>query len=173
MNRLTKILVVAIGFGLGLTTQAGTFETHRSIEVTTFELEDGLAKKVIPAIRTLISKQGHLASVEGTNKIVVAAKPETLDVLGKVFSKLTTNNFDQQQLRQQVNQLLKKDAQSRMVKRTIQLNNIQSKSLITAIRSLVSFEGSLKENKKTNQIEIIDLPKYVDGIEALIKQLDS
>ncbi len=167
-----KITIIFILCGI-TTINAAVIDTHRSMEVRVFNVDKTIVKKVIPAIRSLIASQGHLASVAGTNKLVVAAKPETLTVLEDVFEQLEVTNFDQKALRKEVTSRLKSEAKKRMVQRVIQLQKLQAKSLIPAIRSLVSVEGSLRANRETNQIEIIDLSKYVDGIEILINQLES
>jgi type II secretory pathway component GspD/PulD (secretin) len=169
---LKKLSVIVMFCGVSAS-HATAIDTHRSINVKTFHVDEKIVRKVIPVIRVLIAKQGHLASVSGTNKLVVAAKPETLAVLEDIFANLDVEKFDPKQLRNEAKKRLKDDVKDRMIKRVIQLKNLQAKSLIPAIRSLVSFEGSLRANRETNQIEIIDLPKYVDGIETLINQLES
>lgn len=136
--------------------------------VNTIPLNYELALKVIPVVRTFISKNGHIAHVKGSNQIVVASSPETYRILEKLFSTLTLDDFNKQNLKQK----LKSSKEGLLSTKTINLKNLDAKILIPALRSLVSAEGSLDVENKS-QIKIRDYPAYVDGMVNLIERLDS
>ena len=104
---LKKLSVIVMFCGVSAS-HATAIDTHRSINVKTFHVDEKIVRKVIPVIRVLIAKQGHLASVSGTNKLVVAAKPETLAVLEDIFANLDVEKFDPKQLRNEAKKRLKK-----------------------------------------------------------------
>ncbi len=148
------------------------YNSHKSMVLNTLPMQYELALKVIPAVRTFISPSGHIAHVKGSNQIVVVAKPETFRVLKAVFSSLTLDNFDQSGLRYQLGKQLKHDHAASLTRKVIDINNIEAKVLIPALRTLVSKEGRLSVLDNGHQVEIVDYAIYVEDIAKLISKLD-
>lgn len=162
---ISLFIMSSIGF-------AENYNSHKSMAVNTLQMQYELAKKVIPVVRTFISSKGHFAHVKGSNQVVVVSKPETYRVLKEVFSSLTLANFDQAELRFELGKQLRHNHSSSLIRKVIDINNIDPKILIPALRTLVSNEGRLAVLDNGHQLEIVDYAIYVEGIAKLIYQLD-
>ena len=152
---------------------AQNYNSHKSMTVNTLPMQYELAQKVIPVVRTFISSRGHFAHVKGSNQVVVVSKPETYRILQEIFSSLTLANFGQAELRFELEKQLRHSHSSSLARKVIDINNIDPKVLIPALRTLVSKEGRLAVLDNGHQIEIVDHAIYVEDIASLILKLDS
>ncbi len=152
---------------------ASNYSSHRTMVVGTLPMQHELAIKVIPVVRTFITRSGHIAHVKGSNQIVIAARPETFRVLKNVFESLSLSSFDQIELKSELEKQLKHNHASLLQERVVDIKNIDPKVIIPALRSLVSKEGRLAISSDGQKIEITDYPIYADDMAKLILQLDS
>lgn len=86
---------------------------------------------------------------------------------------MTLANFDQAELKFELGKQLKRNHMASMTRKVIDINNIDPKVLIPALRTLVSNEGRLAVLENSRQVEIVDYAIYVDDIAKFISRLDS
>lgn len=173
MRNTIKLLITIFVISISSLAVSKNYSNHKSLVLTTSPMEHELALKVIPIVRTYISSSGHIAHVEGSNQIVILAKPETQRILSELFSSLDLQSFDKNKFKIKLKDSLGDKRLASMTTQTIHLSGIDAYTVIPALRALISKEGQLLLINSGQIIEVTDYPIYTNEIIKLIKQLDS
>jgi len=167
---ITTILALScITFNL----RAESFSTYRSAKVELIKIDFELAQRVKPILRTFVSKQGHVATVKGSNYMILADTQKSLDVLRPVLEKLDIATFDQETFRNELNRIWHSRSRPKFNTATIELKKLKAKDVLPAIRSLVSKIGAVEYGTQDNQLIITDFPDYLDEVVRMVTKLDS
>jgi hypothetical protein len=159
---------------LGMTSQAyaENYNLARSIEVQIISMDDELARRVIPVVRTYVSAVGHIAHLAGSNQLILADYSGSLAKLKTILSELELETFDPDQLARTISGTLIERKRTNMRNHQITLSNLEPKVVAAALSGLVSQGGHLTA-VSANQIEIRDFADYAKELERMIRQLDA
>lgn len=166
---ITIIIIVASSSQLS----AETYSTYRSAQVELIKIDYELAQKVKPIIRTFVSRQGHVATVKGSDYMILADTKKSIDKLKLILENLDKESFDQEGFRKLLSKVWYSRAKPELNTITIDLEKLKTQDVIPAIRALVSKIGNVDFGKQDNQIVITDFPDYVKEVERMIIKLDS
>ena len=170
MKIIYRSIITVIFLSLSSALMADTYQVYQVHKVETIPLKYELARKVIPVIRTFLSKHGHIAHLKGADYLIVKATPYSLERIREILSTVTLENFNAEDLRRRVSENLARKDDSK-VTRVIKLNNLQAIDVVAAISMLVS-DQNMTVIEGTNDLQITDSPDFIDEMTRLIRELD-
>ena len=171
MTKIYKAIIAMALLSLSTSLLADNYQVYRALNVETISVEEELARKILPMIRSHVNTHGHVAKVKGADYLVIAETPHSIEKIRAIVSNYTVDNFNEQAFKRDLSSLINHSGGGKRVTRIIKLHNLEASVVNNALRALVGGKN-MSVIAGTNDLQITDSPDYVNEMIRLIRELD-